>query len=131
MRRALVAVGIGTTALAACAAAMHTTPADELSQALAGRTAGPPQGCIDSAWVNGPQIIGDHTILYRQSGRRIWRTEPVGSCPGLNPNSRLVVELYGSQMCANDRFRTFEPGDTIPGPYCRFGKFVPYDKPKT
>ena len=98
---------------------------------LAGRTAGTPVSCVsDSLDSSGPTIIDRHTILYRQSGRRVWVVQPQGECPALAPFNTLVVEKWGSQTCAGDRFRVLEPGAIIPSAFCRFGKFTPYDKPK-
>lgn len=110
-------------------AAIGLSLAAARSDPLAGRTAGAPEQCLDLSRVNGPEIIDAQTILYRQSGRRIWLTRPIGSCRSLRPMSRLIVEPTGYQLCRNDRFRTYEPGDIIPSAYCRFGAFVPYDKP--
>ena len=98
---------------------------------LAGRIAGKPVDCIDVQFTQGPDIVDAHTILYRQTGRRIWRTGPIGTCPELEPVSTLIVEMYGAQLCRNDRFRVRRPGDLIAGPVCRFGAFTPYDKPPT
>ena len=96
---------------------------------LAGRIAGPPVACIDLARVQGPTILDATTILYRQSGKRVWRTGPVGPCPQLRPLSTIIVDIYGGQLCRNDRFRLIEPGLSIPSPSCRFTDFTPYDKP--
>ncbi|MEG8018176.1 hypothetical protein [Sphingomonas sp. LR55] len=68
------------------------------------------------------------TILYRQSGKRIWKTGPVGECPSLRPLDTLIVDAYGGQLCRNDRFRTVSAGMSIPSGYCRFRDFTPYDK---
>jgi hypothetical protein len=111
-------------------AALALTLAANKSDPLAGRVAGAPVDCISLSpgASNGPQIVDDHTILYRQSGKRTWRTGPVGHCPGLRPFSTMIVDVYGSQLCRNDRFRMVEPGLSIPGPYCRLDRFTPYDK---
>lgn len=125
----------GMLALAGCTAdntlsASSQARADaELAEALEGRTAGEPANCIGTSGVTrGPQIIDRDTILYRD-GKRVWRNELEAACPRLAPYNTMVIELYGSQMCRNDRFRVVEPGSSIPGPYCRLGKFVPYEKP--
>jgi hypothetical protein len=96
---------------------------------LAGRIAGAPVQCIDPHLTQGPEIVDQHTILYRESGRRVWRAEPVGDCPDLTPDATLIVVQFGSRLCADDRFRARRPGDIIPGATCRFGPFTPYDKP--
>ncbi len=78
--------------------------------------------------MQGPQIIDNHTILYRETGRTVWRNDLDGECPGLKPMTTLVIEMHGSQICRLDHFRTLEAGSTIPGPTCVMGKFTPYRK---
>ena len=96
---------------------------------LAGRIAGAPVRCIGVGLVQGPTILDDKTILYRQSGKRVWRAVPIGSCEALRPPATIIVDVYGGQLCRNDRFRLLSYGMTIPSSYCRFGNFTPYDKP--
>lgn len=97
---------------------------------LAGRVAGTPQQCLSLTRVQGPAIVDDHTIVYRQNGRRLWVTHPVDDCPSLRPGfSTLIVDVTsGDQLCRNDRFRVRTPDSIIPGPFCRFDVFTPYDK---
>lgn len=121
---------IPIVALGLLGAAAPAAPRDEtLAEALAGRVPGKPVDCIDNLHVDGPQVIDTKTVIYRESGRRIWRNDLIGECPGLRPMDTLVVDLYGSQLCRNDHFRALSPGDRIPGPICRLGRFTPYDKP--
>lgn len=96
---------------------------------LAGRVAGTPVDCIDSGRIDGPTIVDARTILYRQSGKRIWRTGPLDDCPALRPMTTMIVDIYGSHVCRGDRFRVIEPQASIPSAFCRFGAFVPYDRP--
>lgn len=97
---------------------------------LAGRIPGPPQRCMDTlASGTNPAIYDNRTIAYRQSSRRIWVTHPVGACPALRPLAVLIVERFGTQQCQNDQFRVVDPPGSIPSGICRFGPFVPYDKP--
>jgi hypothetical protein len=96
---------------------------------LAGRVAGAPVRCISDTAISGPSILDGHTIIYNAGGRRSWIVHPQGVCPSLRPLNTLVIERWGSETCTNDRFRVLEPGTTIPSAYCRFGEFVPYDKP--
>lgn len=123
---------LAAVALAGCSANAASDVAGDdtaLNKALAGRVAGPPQNCISVTARDGPMIIGE-TLLYRD-GRRLWRTEPVDGCPSLRGDPILVVEMHGSQLCRNDRFRTLDRSSMlIPGPYCRFGTFTPYVKPR-
>jgi hypothetical protein len=133
MTRVLVVAGAlalaGCTGSNAVSQSRQARADAELADALKGRVAGEPVTCISTVGVTrGPQIIDRKTILYRD-GRRIWRNTLETECPRLEPLNTIVIELYGSQMCQNDRFRMVEPGLSIPGPYCRLGKFVPYTKP--
>ena len=100
-----------------------------LSRELAGRTAGAPADCIELPRVEGPMIVDSRTILYRQSGKRIWRADVGETCTALREDMSLIVRPSNSRLCRNDLFQPIEPGARIPGATCRFGKFVPYDKP--
>jgi hypothetical protein len=126
---------IGALALAGCtASAEQAAQADakanqDLLKAIGDRVPGAPRDCISASSSDGPQIIDNKTVLYRQAGR-VWRNDLVYECPGLEPLKTMIVELHGSQVCRNDQFRTIDPGSHIPGAFCRFGKFTPYDKPK-
>ena len=99
------------------------------SDPLAGRVAGAPVNCISLPTSQGPAIVDSHTILYTQ-GARVWKTGPVGACPSLAPLTTLVVDVYGGQLCKNDRFRVITPGLTIPSAYCRCTEFTPYGRVK-
>lgn len=111
------------------AAAPAAPRKDALAEALAGRVAGKPVDCVEHSRLDGPQIIDEKTLIYRESGRRIWRNDLIAACPGLRPMDTLVVDVFGSQLCRNDHFRSVSPGMTIPGAICLLGKFTPYDKP--
>lgn len=130
-----MAVMIGALALGCSAASADTQSkaqmrADrDLAKALDGRVAGKPQDCISSMGTNGPQIIDQRTILYRQGGK-VWRNDLPDSCPGLDDDDLLVIELWGSQMCRNDRFHANDRLSRIPGTSCRLGSFTPYVKVK-
>jgi hypothetical protein len=117
---ALAAVGVVSPA---------ATREDSLAKELGNRIPGKPRDCVDKTFVGGPDIVDERTILYRESGRRIWRNDLPDACRGMRPLDTIVIELYGSQMCENDRFRAFSPGSRIPGAFCRLGKFTPYDSP--
>ncbi|MEP9400301.1 hypothetical protein [Sphingomonas sp. VNH70] len=99
----------------------------ELAKVLAGRTAGEPQNCIPIGFIDGPQVVGD-SLIYRQNGRRLWRTQVRDRCPFLRDDQIVVSILYGTQVCRNDRFRLIDRGSRIPSGDCTFGEFVPYDK---
>ena len=130
-----LAILIGAVALAGCAAqadsqSSRQAEADrDLAKALDGRVAGKPADCISATSSDGPTIIDQRTVLYRD-GRRVWVNDLGGNCPGLDEDDILIVEIHGSQICRHDRFRVTERGSAVPGPYCTFGSFTPYAKPK-
>lgn len=134
MRQAII-IGLGALALTGCAANSEVQRSQQaradrdLADALKDRVAGAPQDCVSNISLDGPQIIDRDTILYRD-GSRVWRAELAAECPGLQPYDTIIVEVHGSQICRNDRFRTLDAGSRIPGPYCLFGKFTPYTKAK-
>jgi hypothetical protein len=131
-----LAVMMSALALAGCAAnadsqrGRQAEAERDLAKALAGRTAGKAQDCISLTAANGPEIIDRNRIVYRD-GRRVWVNDLGGSCPGLEEDDLLVIEVHGSQLCRNDLFRANDRGSVVPGRYCRFGKFTPYTKPKS
>lgn len=113
------------------AAAFQSSTVDRADRALANeikdRTPGTPVNCISSSGTGGPQIIDRNTILYRE-GRTVWRNELPAECRSLEPGNTMIIEVHGGQLCQNDKFRVIEPGSSIPGQYCRLGKFTPYRK---
>jgi len=127
-------IALAALSLASCAQTPEMLARDQadseraLNKALAGRTPGTPVDCIPNDRTQNAQIIDHRSILYSQTGRVIWRNDVGESCPSLRQNATLIVEVYGSQICRNDRFRVVEPGQTIPSAYCLFGRFTPYTK---
>lgn len=105
--------------------------AHDLAKALAGRTPGKSFDCVDPTWAGSPQIIGNRTLIYRETGRGVLRNDLPEACPGLDDDSIIVNEIHGSQLCSGDLFYTLQRGSRIPGPHCRLGKFTPYEKPKS
>lgn len=101
------------------------TPKDD---PFAGRVQGVTQTCIDGPDRSNMRIIDDRTIIYHSVGRRLWRNDLPERCPGLDRDPLLIVEQFGAQLCANDRVRVQDRLSSVPGPYCRLGKFTAWDK---
>jgi hypothetical protein len=123
----LLLATLGCAADAARVAKIDESDAKELDHALKGLQPGKPVDCVDTTGLNGPEIIGK-TLLYNDVGR-VWRTD-VDACPGLRPDTLLVVEQVGKRMCERDRFKVVPRGSSIPGATCWMGKFTPYTKVK-
>ena len=124
---ALPIVALLTCTAGASAQDPETRAELELVKALEGLTPGTPQECISATFTQGPEIINDQTILYRE-GRKVWRNDLIGKCPSLKPSETIAIEVNGGQICHNDRFRVIPYGGGIPSAPCRLGKFVPYKK---
>lgn len=122
MRSLLIAAALAGTGLTA-------SDTKDLDKALAGRVAGKPVACLSTASAE-PQVIGNSILLYRD-GARVWRNDLPAACPGLDEDAIIVTEVYGGQVCRNDQFYTLRRGGGMtPGPRCRLGTFVPWDKVK-
>jgi len=119
---------MGCTASSALHPGQDSRADRELAKELEGRTAGTPTDCVSLSSVQGPQIIDSKTLLYRQSGRTLWRNDLEGECRSLAPMNTIILEVHGSQICRHDLFRVLEPGSSIPSSYCQMGKFTPYRK---
>lgn len=110
---------------------MVASDSKALDKALAGRAAGKPETCLSTNRIENPQVIDDRTVLYRD-GSRIWRNDLPDACPGLHDDVIVVNEVFGGQVCRGDLFYTLDrSGLGIPGPRCRLGAFVPWDKVKS
>lgn len=118
---------VGCTTRSEMRASQQAEASAALAKELDGRVAGKPVNCIGTSASTRPMIIDENTILYREGGR-VWRNTLVATCSRLSPYNAMITEVQGGQLCRNDRFRVLEPGTTIPGPYCRLGQFVPYER---
>lgn len=103
----------------------------ELQKMLAGRVAGEPVDCLPSVSEGHMVVIDDGTILFRESGHRIWLNTMDGSrCSGISSGNVFVTERFGmSRLCRGDIARAMEPNSRMIVGSCRMGAFVPYTKP--
>ena len=121
---------IRATALLSALALTGASDVKEIDRALAGRVAGKPETCVSSSRIGTPEAIGDRILLYRD-GSRVWRNDLPDACPELRGDPVIVTEVYGGQLCRGDQFYTVERSiGGIPGPRCRLGAFVPWDRVK-
>jgi hypothetical protein len=97
----------------------------DLSNDLAGRSAGEPQECVTASPGAGLAARDARTLVYRR-GATLWVNRLEAACPGLDPMSTLIVDVHGDRYCRGDRVRALDPGLTIPGPPCALGRFTPW-----
>lgn len=112
------------------AAALSPKQAAVLDKQLAGKVAGEPVNCLNSSGRNYQTIrVSDDILLYRASGKLVYRNTLRGSCPGLaRDNDVMVVRSYGTGTCKGDFFHLVDRTSGIRGPTCVYGEFVPYRK---
>jgi len=121
---------LGSASSASEQAARSPKAQKELSQALAGRVAGPPVDCIrDFRGDRRMKVIDDSTIIFR-AGDVVYVQNPPGGCQSLNrPTSSLVTRMVGrDQLCTGDIHRVVDSTTGIARGSCAFGPFVPYRK---
>ncbi len=98
-----------------------------LTKELAGKTPGAPVRCLNGGQRYDTIRVSDDVLLYRASGRVVYRTNLRGSCPGLaRDNDIMVVRQYGSGTCSGDFFHLVDRSSGMRGPTCVFGEFIPY-----
>jgi hypothetical protein len=139
-RKMILALAVPVSAIATLAACgpVDSTPKPltdkqsvRLTKELSGKVAGEAVNCISD--FNGSNIIriSDEILLYRVSGRLVYKNTLRGGCPGLaNDHDVLVTEQFGSQKCRGDLIKLVDRTSGIPGPVCSLGEFVPYRKEK-
>ena len=114
-------------ALGSCVAAgsMEERESKALGRDLAERVAGEPERCVPRIQAAGLNAVDRRTLVYDTPGT-LWVNRLRADCPGLRPDSTLVIETAGDQYCRNDRIRALDPGGLIPGPICLLGDFTPH-----
>lgn len=106
-------------------------PSAELDEALKGRIAEKPRGCISLSPQQGTRIIDGTAIIYQESTRLWYVNRPsAGRCPSLRQNRILVTRAFSSQLCRGDIVRMVEPLGSIETGHCILGDFTPYRQVK-
>ena len=128
---AILAAMLLSCATAPTEQARKSQDSKELSEALAGRVAGPVQRCISNFPTTKVRILDDWTILY-QDGSTIYMQRPPGGCRGIASGTRTLVsrQVGTSQMCEGDINEATDLRSGVGGAPCVFGPFIPYTKPK-
>ncbi len=104
--------------------------ASALEKALTGKVAGEKVACISQIPRTDMRVISDSVLLYRVSGRLIYRNDLIGSCNGLTRGDTLITRSFGSQYCRGDiaNVANLQTGTRSGG--CALGDFTPYRTPK-
>ncbi|MDP4871901.1 MAG: hypothetical protein NWQ92_00615, partial [Sphingorhabdus sp.] len=97
-----------------------------------GKVAGKPVTCISDFNADNMIRVSDNILLYRVSGRLVYKNNLRSPCPGLARDSDIVVsEQFGSQKCRGDILRLVDRTSGMTGGICSLGDFVPYRAEKT
>lgn len=108
--------------------------AEEPSAQPAGAAASGKQRCISASQISARRITGPRTLEF-EAGRSTYRNDLPELCPGLAGRTdfgALQLEVQGSEICAGDSFRAFDPVEaravgTASFPRCRLGAFTRLD----
>jgi hypothetical protein len=102
---------------------------EQLSKALAGRTAGVPVSCIGNRRNTDMQVIDDRTILFRESGT-VYLQKPRSACYGLGTGSITMVTRINasSRLCSGQIAELVDRVSGFPYGSCVFSEFIPYKK---
>ena len=115
--------------LAGCAATTGSSMEEReragLAENLAERVEGEPRSCVSQTSGQTLNVVDERTVVYNE-GRTIWVNKLRSECPGLDPIDPIIIETHGGQYCNGDRFRTQQPGTSVPGPVCFLGDWTPY-----
>ena len=134
-RLATLALMAAPLALAACANGNRTAEAEALTpdqlalmeRHLGGKTASAPVSCITGMSGVDTIRVSDNILLYRVSGRLVYKNELRGSCHGLaRDNDVIVTRTTGSGPCRGDIIRLVDRTSGIGGASCALGDFIPY-----
>lgn len=120
--------------LATCGTAGEMPPRSEraqtrLTEALAGKVAGPPQRCLPRYRSADQQIVDRGTILYRQGRDIVYRNDPAGGCNGLDSTRTLLTITLNGDLCRGDIIRVLDQSSGAVVGSCEFGDFIPYAVP--
>ena len=103
-----------------------------LMKEIGGKVAGKPLTCISDFNTANMIRVSDNILLYRVSGRLVYKNNLRSPCPGLARDSDIVVsEQFGSQKCRGDILRLVDRNSGMTGGVCSLGDFVPYRAEKT
>ncbi|NCP11629.1 MAG: hypothetical protein GW859_06695 [Sphingomonadales bacterium] len=126
----LTLAGCGPTAVDSEAAPLDARALATLDRQLGDKVAGEPRSCIALSVANRPIAVSDTIVLYRVSGRLVYRNDLRSSCRGLADGSDIVVTRpFGSQLCDGDTLQLVDNATGAPTGGCTLGPFVPYRKP--
>jgi len=98
----------------------------DLSEALAGRSAGAPVSCVRQRDIRNSRSTGRNMILFDGPGSTIYVNEARGFCPRITPRDAIRYRTIGTNICEGELIRIFDPQTGIETGGCTLGSFTPY-----
>ena len=98
----------------------------KLATFLEGRTAGPPQDCIDPRSAVEVEIFDGTAIVYKVPGGKAYVNRPSAGAGALEYDVMVSSRTYEARLCKNDMMIVTEPGSRLPSGALSLGSFVPY-----
>jgi len=99
-----------------------------LDKALAGRTAGKPESCIQQNLIDDSETF-DGAILYRMRGGPDYLNRPE-QCSQLAPGRGLISRTPSTSICRGDIVQIVDFSSRFNYGSCGLGDFVPYPRVK-
>ncbi|HZF93828.1 MAG TPA: hypothetical protein VEZ20_03045 [Allosphingosinicella sp.] len=112
-------------------ALMNGMDGGELSEALAGRTAGEPRSCVRLRDVRNTRSAGRDTILFDGPGDLVYVNRARSSCPDIKSWHAIRHRTVGTNICENELIRVFDPNSGIEFGGCSLGEFVPWRRDRS
>jgi hypothetical protein len=129
--QAAMALALGVAVAGAAGAwASDDAPSEKLQKITAGRTAGAPQNCVPKSSRTKMQILDSSAIAVYDSAKRYNISLVSADCSFLKPSRQLVMDGTQPRLCAGDTFLVVAGDSDIQYGSCRWGQFIPYDRPE-
>jgi hypothetical protein len=129
MKKALSLLLVGAMlTTAGVAQAKSRSPEEQLSRAIAGRTAGEPTDCIFLRDISSTEIIRNTAILYRMNNGTIYVNQPASGANFLDRDDILLTDTHSSQLCSVDIVRLIDSSSRMTTGSVGLSKFVPYPR---
>ncbi|HVN32026.1 MAG TPA: hypothetical protein VMT45_08555 [Thermoanaerobaculaceae bacterium] len=99
----------------------------DLTEALSGRIAGPPQDCVGEADLAGNTAYGKGVIVFRShTDETLYVNRPAVGCPGLDFGRAIKTRTPSARLCRGDVITVFDPVSGTEYGSCSLGEFTPY-----
>jgi len=132
MRSKAVAMMLGLAGIAAGATAWaaQDTASQKVQKMTAGRTPGEPIACVSKSPRTKIEILDSSAIAVFDSAKRYNISLIPSGCSFLKPNRQLVMDGTKPRFCEGDPFFVVDAESDVRYGSCRWGKFIPYDRPE-